>query len=79
MPNYLLLNEDDKKNIVFLRPEDKPDYLIDNYRLKYKMQKNVIKSKLIQDYKLIYQIKIDDNIISSLYERLKWKITFIKL
>jgi hypothetical protein len=70
MPNYLLLNEKDKKKISFLRPEDRPDYLIDNYRLKYKMRKNDRKFKLIQGYKLIYEIKVDGNIISSVYERL---------
>lgn len=70
MPNYLLLNEKDKKKISFLIPEDRPDYLIDNYRLKYKMRKNDRKFELIQGYKLIYEIKVDGNIISSVYERL---------
>ena len=70
MPNYLLLEENDKKNF-FLTPEEKPDYLIDNYRLKYKMRKNDTKYVSIKEYKLIHEIKVDGNIISSVYERLK--------
>ena len=71
MPNYLLLEENDKKKISFLTPEEKPDYLIDNYRLKYKMRKNDTKYVSIKEYKLIHEIKVDGNIISSVYERLK--------
>ncbi len=34
------------------------------------MRKNDRKFELIQGYKLIYEIKVDGNIISSVYERL---------
>ena len=39
--------------------KEKPDYLIDNYRLKYKMRKNDTKYVSIKEYKLIHEIKVD--------------------
>ena len=42
------------------------------------MRKNDTKFESIKEYKLIHEIKVDENIINSVYERLKWETIFIK-
>ena len=69
--NFNILKADEKIRIVLTSKEDLPNYLIDNFRVGYKKLKfsEGVKKNILKDYKLLFQIVIDDNIVSSIYKR----------
>jgi len=71
IPNYNILKEGEKKKIYFITAKKNPDYLIDNYRFSYKIYKTNMKSELIKNYKIVYQIIINGNIINTVYKKYK--------
>lgn len=67
--NYNILSENDRKRLVIKHPDTFPDFLIDNYRIPYKKEKIFILRKILKNYVKIFEISVDENIISTLYQR----------
>jgi len=70
LPNYSILKDDEKNLIYFNTPQENPDYLIDNYRLGYKVFKTN-KSLFLHNYKVVYEIIVNGNVISTVYKKKK--------
>ena len=68
LPHYYILSEDQKKRIKIVDQTEKPEYLIDNFRIPYKLNNYSNKKDILQFYKNIFEINVDGNIIAILYK-----------
>lgn len=67
-PHYNILSEHQKKIIKIVDQTEKPEYLIDNFRIPYKFNNYINKKDILQFYRNIFEIKVDGNIIAILYK-----------
>ena len=67
--NLNALNEKEKYRIVLKHKDDYPDYLIDNYRISYKVFKTINKSQYLKDYNKVEEVIIDNNIVNTIYKK----------
>jgi len=66
--NYNILDEKDRSRIKITNYENSPTYLIDNYRIPYKIEKIDNARKHLSNYKKVHEVIVDKNIISTLYK-----------
>ena len=62
-----IINENDRKRLLFVRDLNDADYVIDSYRKEWNKPPsffNLFKTK----FKKIYDLKVDGNIINSVYK-----------
>ena len=63
----LFLSESDKENINIVYNSDLPEYIIDNYRVNMRIDK----TKILKDYNIYYQTKVDAQSINTIYKQSK--------